>query len=121
MKIEKYIYTVLKKKKALFFDIEIDKDFEWDYLIQLCNLELSSECLYVSWSLIIDAISETYKDEEMILFIPKAVLDFLIDNSICLMDLAHLKLPPYYLLKIYEKDNSCWETLETIEAYKKKN
>lgn len=119
MKIEKYIDTILKKRKAFFTDIEIDKDFEWEYLIRLCNLELSNECLYVSWSLIIDAISENYKDDGMLVFIPEIVLNFLIDNSICLMDLAHLKLPTNYLLKIYEKDNSCWEALKTIECYKK--
>ena len=119
MKIEKYIDMILKKRKAFFTDIEIDEDFEWDSLMQLCNLELSNECLYVFWSLIIDTISEKYKDEKMILFIPETVLNFLIDNSICLIDLAHLKLPPNYLLKIYEKDNSCWEALRTMETYNK--
>ena len=119
MKIEKFIDLILKKRKAFFADIEIGKDFEWDYLIRLCNLELSNECLYTSWSLILDAISENYKDEKMIVFIPEIVLNFLIDNSICLMDLAHLKLPPNYLFKIYEKDKSCWEALRTVENYNK--
>ena len=119
MKLRKYIKHVLKARKPLFKKLTIDKDFEWDNLIKLCDLTLSNECLNVAWSLIIDSISETYKDEKMISFIPESVLDFLIDNSICLMDLAHLKLSENYLLKIYEKDKSCWEALRTMETYNK--
>lgn len=119
MKLRKYINHVLKTRKPLFKKLTIDKDFEWDNLIKLCDLTLSNECLNVAWSLIIDVISETYKNKGILLFIPETVLMFLIDNSICLMDLAHLKLPTNYLLKIYEKDNSCWEALRTMECYNK--
>lgn len=121
MKIQKYIDLVFKKKKPIFKDIKIDKDFEWDNLIKLCDLSFSNECLIVAWSLIIDAISETYKNENIIFFMPEKVLNFLIENNICLMDLAHLKLPAKYLLMIYDKDNSCWEVLRTMDCYNKRN
>ena len=75
----------------------------------------------IAWSLIIDTILDTYKNKEFNLLIPKDVLDFLIDNKICLIDLAHMKLSEEYLLKIAKQDSSCWEALKTIGTYKNDN
>ena len=69
MKLQQYIEKVLTTRKVVFSKITIEKNFEWKKLIQICDLTLSNECLNVTWSLIIDSISETYKDEKMILFI----------------------------------------------------
>ena len=116
-----YIDFVCKKRKAPFCKITIGKGFEWNSLNKLCDLTLLKETLNIAWSLIIDAIAEEYKNVKIISFIPKSVLEFLISNKICLIDLAHLRLPMGFLLKIYERDNSCWEALKTIKCYKKKN
>lgn len=121
MKIQRYIDIVTKNKKAPFCKITINKNFEWRNLNKLCDLTLTKETLNIAWSLIIDTILDTYKNKEYNLFIPKDVLDFLIDNKICLIDLAHMKLSEEYLSKIVKQDSSCWEALKTIETYKNDN
>jgi beta-glucosidase/6-phospho-beta-glucosidase/beta-galactosidase len=115
MEISKYINKVATENKEIFCTITIEQNFSWQELTKLCNMSISKENLIVAWSLIIDAILEKYKNEKTIDFIPFEVIEFLIDNNICLIDLGHLKLPVEYLQKIYDKDNECWEALENIK------
>lgn len=116
MKLGNYINRVVGTNKAIFCKITIEKGFDSDQFLKLCNLQIPKERLIVAWSLIIDKIDEEYREEKEILFLPDPVLDFLIENDICLIDLAHLKLPIKYLRKIYDKDNTCWEAIKTMES-----
>ena len=116
MKLGNYINRVVGTTKEIFCKISIEKNFDRKQLLKLCDLQIPKERLIVAWSLIIDKIDEEFFKEKEISLLSEEVLDFLIDNNICLMDLAHLRLPIQYLQKIYNKDQNCWEALKTIES-----
>lgn len=115
MDIKEYINRVIYTKKKIFLKIEMNKSINQEDLYQLCNINISKQRLIIAWSLIIDLLNDEYKDDINTLITPK-ILNFLINNEICLCDLGHLKLKNEYLKMIYEKDNSCWESLKNINT-----
>jgi len=121
MRINNYIDFILTSKKDPFKKLEFDDSFDKNELKKLCNLKIKKKRLIVAWSLIIDILNDNLSCEKIQEFFTEDVLNFLIDNEICLCDLGHLILPVEYLEKIYEKDNSCWEALENIKIIHKTN
>lgn len=119
MDLTNYINAVLSKRKNIFCDIEMSKDFDKKSLDKLCDIKINRKRLIVAWSLIIDFFNDNYCDNIKDYFNDN-IIDFLIDNNICLTDLGHLKLSEKDLKRIYEKDNSCWEALENINKLYKK-
>lgn len=76
-----------------------------DILVKFCQREITAQNIQI-WALILDQISEDYLNDD--------ILGFLLDNNIHLVALSHLSLSSEWLLKIFEKDNSCVEALETV-------
>jgi hypothetical protein len=112
MNLKDYLYRIRYTKKSPFCKIEIDSIKSQD-LNELCDLSIGKKRLYVAWSLIIDIINDKFQKEVNSILTPK-IVEFLIENNICLSDLGHLKLKNEYLEKIYEKDRTCWEALKNI-------
>lgn len=105
MKLEKYIHRVKYTKRKVFCKLSITDDFDWNELFQLCDLNIPKDRLYTAWSLLLGKISDANLDNK----IPEEVLNFLIENSICLTDIGHLCIADRFLRKVYEKDQNCWE------------
>ena len=116
MTLSKYIELVLHTNKDVFLkkELQIEKDFNANILLLLCSKNILEERLKVAWEMIISAFVEKFKDAIVGEFFPEEVLNFLIENDIALGGLSHLRLPERYLIKIYEKDNRCWEALKNI-------
>ena len=74
----------------------------------LCNFSKNNktkESLWV-WKVL---IGQLLPDD-----LPDEVLNYLIENKICLNGLCHMKLADKWLLKIFDVDNSCDEALLTV-------
>lgn len=95
-------------------EIHINDDFDSTALIKLCTKDIPRRRLVLAWNMIISAVAEKFKNFQSVGFFPEAVLDFLIENEIALCGLSHIRLPKNYLIKIYEKDNRCWEALKNM-------
>lgn len=111
MRLETYIDRVKNTHKNIFCKLSISDKFCWELLWSLCDLRLDQRRLSTAWSLIIDAISDRDMDNK----IPTGVIEFLINNNICLKDIGHLKISNKFLEEIYKKDNSCWEAKLNIK------
>lgn len=115
MKISEYVDYVVRGRKKIFCNIELDESFNKNDLKKLCNLKIKRPQLITAWSLIIDFLNDNFYDDVQEYLTPD-ILDFLISNDLCLCSLGHLRLSREYLMRIYEKDNSCWEALENINS-----
>lgn len=115
MKLSNYIDFIITSKKSAFRrDIELDEAFDKNDLMKLCTLSIKRKRLIEAWSVIIDLFNEFHFNDASLYFTSN-VLDFLIDNDICVCDLGHLMLPPKYLQRIYDKDNNNWEAKRNLE------
>lgn len=113
MNLKDYVLRVVKTRKSLFCNIEIDETFNSDTLSALCDLKINRERLTEAWDRVIDVLNEKFFDDAENYLTP-SILEFLIDNEIALIGLGHLRLPDKYLKTIYEKDNRCWEALKNM-------
>lgn len=113
-----YIKLVLSNEN-IFMDIYCEGiEKEAIELEKLCDLNIKRERLVMAWSTIISCLIEKYYHKAIFTFLTDKTLNFLINNSICLIDLGHLNLSDEWLNKIYNADNRCWEALKTIEKRK---
>lgn len=119
--LEKFLKKILTSKKIKNPVLLKGTADETQMLEKLCHLNITRQRLCEAWSWLIHDINETFYPYDVTDFFTANTLNYLIDNKISLNELGHLQLRNEWLQRIYDKDNSCIEAMQTIQARKKKN
>ncbi|MBU1019770.1 MAG: hypothetical protein KJ847_01035 [Firmicutes bacterium] len=113
MDIEKFIKRVKTSKDLHVELILLGSEKEKQIVNEFHSMKISHKRFNDAWNVILHAIDDRFSDYDEIDFISDETISFLLENDIALCDLGHLKLSNYWLIKIYEKDDSCIEALQT--------
>jgi hypothetical protein len=107
--------TRIVNLKSLDVYLKIEGSIEEQALIrELCTFNVTHQRLTIAWGIIINAIDDRFSNSEVVTFLPDEVLEYLVNNNIALCDLGHLRLEDKWLVKIYRKNKSCIESLQTL-------
>lgn len=104
----------------LFQSIEfVDPYNEAKLLESFCKTDISKKRIkrrfIEALSTILNAMADAYYPHDVTNCFTEETLAYLIEHNIALTDLAHLQLSDAWLQRIFDKDNSCVEALQTIQ------